>query len=326
MNGSFLRKSWFFAFFLLALGLVSDTQAAEEKIPELKTVSGKIFRDVRITKVTPIEISIMHESGATRISMGDLPNALRIKLGYDPVKAEAYAKAQADDKQQAVDAAKKRAESEALKKTANAEAAAKTASATTAPPPSPKTPAREPASPAKCDLDGFWGIAFGTNVEEAKRLMLAKEGVTLDIKQTTENRLIFDVHTFAGRTPKFVALAFVNDQLHTAKVNFLSKPEAQTQDLFDAIKADIDAKYYLTKENYRLFKSPYADGDGYELQGIKLGKGDVVAFWRFKRPDGHENMLAIEITDKLYVVLTYQDENLAKSALQSHQEKSRQDL
>ena len=91
---------------------------------ELKTTSGKTFRDVRITKVTPSEISIMHESGATRIPMTDLPNALRIKLGYDPAKAEAYAKSIALEKKQAADAAKRKAEGEALKAEATAKALA----------------------------------------------------------------------------------------------------------------------------------------------------------------------------------------------------------
>ena len=115
MNRPFLQKSWFFALSFLVLGLVSATQAADEKIPELKTVSGKTFRDVRITKVTPTDVSIIHEGGAARIQMIDLPENLKAKLGYDPAKAEAHAKTTANEEKQAAEAAKKRAENEALK-------------------------------------------------------------------------------------------------------------------------------------------------------------------------------------------------------------------
>ena len=69
---------------LLAVGLVATSQAEDEKIPELKTTSGKTYHDVRITKVTPSDISIMHESGATRIPLSDLPEDLKIKFTAIP--------------------------------------------------------------------------------------------------------------------------------------------------------------------------------------------------------------------------------------------------
>lgn len=98
MNGLRLRCSWVLMLSLLAVGLIATSQAEDEKIPEIKTASGKIYQGARITKVTPSEISIIHESGVARIPLKDLPDELKTKFGYDPAKAEAHAvaKAQAD--------------------------------------------------------------------------------------------------------------------------------------------------------------------------------------------------------------------------------------
>ena len=96
------------------LVLVPISRAEDEKIPEIKTTSGKTYRDVRVTKVTPGEISIMHESGVARIPMKDLPDDLKAKFGYDPVKAEAHAKATGEAEKQLAEAAKQQAEAKAL--------------------------------------------------------------------------------------------------------------------------------------------------------------------------------------------------------------------
>jgi hypothetical protein len=81
-------------FCAILFGLAQASQV-DEKISELKTATGKTYRDVQITKVTPSEISIIHESGAARIFLKDLPDELKTKFGYDPEKAKAHASAQA---------------------------------------------------------------------------------------------------------------------------------------------------------------------------------------------------------------------------------------
>jgi hypothetical protein len=78
---------------LLAAALSNHILAEEEKIPEVKTASGKIYKNVRITNVTPSEVRIFHEEGVGRIPFADLPDDLKSKLGYDPVKAEEHKQA-----------------------------------------------------------------------------------------------------------------------------------------------------------------------------------------------------------------------------------------
>jgi hypothetical protein len=113
MKPSFVRHFRFLVLPLLVLGLANTSTAQDEKIPEITTASGKTYRDVRITKVTPSEVSIAHEAGAARIPFAELPEDLKAKLGYDPAKAEAHkqaaAKAAAEAQMQNAEAAKKAA-------------------------------------------------------------------------------------------------------------------------------------------------------------------------------------------------------------------------
>jgi hypothetical protein len=86
------RRLTFSIFCALSVGLAPLSQAEDEKISEIKTVSGTTYQNVKITKVTPSEISIIHESGVARILLKDLPDDLKTKFDYDPNKAEAHAR------------------------------------------------------------------------------------------------------------------------------------------------------------------------------------------------------------------------------------------
>lgn len=73
---------------MLLLALVAS--AAEDKYEELTTKSGKTFKSVVVRTVTPSELRIMHESGMAGIKLGDLPEELQKKYGYDPEKAKEH--------------------------------------------------------------------------------------------------------------------------------------------------------------------------------------------------------------------------------------------
>lgn len=67
----------------LLFGLAERSQAGDDVIPEINTLTGKVYEKVKITKVLPNEIGIMHESGTARIPITELPEDIRIKLGFD---------------------------------------------------------------------------------------------------------------------------------------------------------------------------------------------------------------------------------------------------
>lgn len=177
----------------------------------------------------------------------------------------------------------------------------------------------------KKSLDGFWGMTFGSSMAECKKNILAKEGATIDNKNSSETVLIIDGAIFGGRKTDFISLEFITNKLHTARVFYPKTLEAKVEELYSEIKSEINSKYYTTKVDFRNFKSPYRDGDGYDTQAIRLGKGTVAAFWKFKRSDEFENLISLEIKEDLIVSLSYQDGKLIKEAVQKRKSESSKD-
>lgn len=63
MKYSFLKNSWFLVLIFAVAATGGISRAADQKMPELKTLSGKTYRDVRIKKVTPSSLSLTPRSG-----------------------------------------------------------------------------------------------------------------------------------------------------------------------------------------------------------------------------------------------------------------------
>jgi hypothetical protein len=137
--------------------------------------------------------------------------------------------------------------------------------------------------------------------------------------------LILEGLRFAGRPVSFIRVSFFRDQFHTASIYYKPSLDAKTQELFDNIKTELNGKYFVTNSDYRLFKSPYSDGDGYEMSAVRQGLGTISAYWIFDRPDGYQNVISLKIDEDLYVVLAYQDGCLIKEQIEADKAKNVRD-
>lgn len=63
-----------------------------DNITTLTTLSGKTYRGVLISQVSPDGVLFRHANGAGKVLFSDLPGEIRQALGYDAKKAEAYEK------------------------------------------------------------------------------------------------------------------------------------------------------------------------------------------------------------------------------------------
>ncbi len=72
----------------LLLALASAVPAAEPFT--LRTLEGHLFHECVVVRVHPDSLSFRHANGAARVDFAQLDADLRTRLGYDPVKAEAY--------------------------------------------------------------------------------------------------------------------------------------------------------------------------------------------------------------------------------------------
>jgi hypothetical protein len=59
-------------------------------VTEITTLNGLTYRAVKVTKVEPDGIRILHAGGAAKIKFRDLPQPLREQWGYDPFRAAEY--------------------------------------------------------------------------------------------------------------------------------------------------------------------------------------------------------------------------------------------
>ena len=76
---------------LLALG--SFTQAAmPNQIAEFTTLTGRTYRQCRISQIHPDGISFFHSKGAAKVLFADLSDTWKNKLGYNAKRAEEYQK------------------------------------------------------------------------------------------------------------------------------------------------------------------------------------------------------------------------------------------
>jgi hypothetical protein len=78
---------------------------------DLTTIEGKTYKGVAVTKVEPDGLSLSHETGTVKIPFAKLPEEVQRQHGFDPVKADAYAKEQKRrwaELQAAIEAAKEK--------------------------------------------------------------------------------------------------------------------------------------------------------------------------------------------------------------------------
>jgi hypothetical protein len=69
-------------------------EATGTKYPELKTVSGKTYKDVTITRVDAIGMAFTHLDGTSRVDFADLPIDLQEHFQYNPKEKELARKAE----------------------------------------------------------------------------------------------------------------------------------------------------------------------------------------------------------------------------------------
>ena len=79
---------------LITIALICAASAKPKHLPlgDFKTVSGKVYKNAKISKVAGDYISISHQEGLSRIYFNDIPKELSTKLGLSKATARAAEK------------------------------------------------------------------------------------------------------------------------------------------------------------------------------------------------------------------------------------------
>jgi hypothetical protein len=168
------------------------------------------------------------------------------------------------------------------------------------------------------EIDSFLGIKFGATKAEVLRAMTAR-GSILDTKENTPDIQQYKNVKLGFRKVDLFSVRFVNDKVFQADFYFLAPLEAQTIEFYDKIVEDVNDVY--GKGNaYKTFKTPYEDGDGYELTAIKTGKATYRTYWTRK------NTIVAEIVPAMAVKLQYQDSELVNIAIEKQKQAQKSDF
>ena len=95
-------KTW--VLFLLATMALTAAPLEAAPIPKISTLTGRVYRQCKIVRVHPDGVSFTHANGAAKVLFMDLPESWRGRLGYNPAKAAAYEREQAERRAQAAEA------------------------------------------------------------------------------------------------------------------------------------------------------------------------------------------------------------------------------
>lgn len=83
---------------LLALSVLAVSVHAED----WTTTDGKSYQDVKVIKVDPDVVTILHRDGGASVPLATLPSYLQTRFKYEPAKAQAAAAARAQADQESI--------------------------------------------------------------------------------------------------------------------------------------------------------------------------------------------------------------------------------
>jgi hypothetical protein len=167
-------------------------------------------------------------------------------------------------------------------------------------------------------IDGFLGIKFGSDAATVKAAMKAKGGVFLASKSTTEI-LQFTNVKLGHRASSLFAVKLIDNKAYEADFFFDPELEAKIIDEYDALASDLNDVYGKGTASKK-FKSPYTDGDGFEITAIKSGNAEYQTIW-----ESGENTLSAEIDSDMSIELTYQNGPLIDKAVAKEKAKEKSD-
>jgi hypothetical protein len=108
-------------------------------------------------------------------------------------------------------------------------------------------------------------------------------------------------------------------QLMKVIVSFLT-PDTTCLDFHKHVKDQLITKYGKPHKDYELYQSPYAKGDGFAEQAIKMNKSTIAAFWI-----SDEGNCMLKVTKELAVNISYEAKDWGTEA-ERRQSESAKDL
>jgi hypothetical protein len=169
-------------------------------------------------------------------------------------------------------------------------------------------------------LSGFMGLEFGSSYDSSKAHFIKKGGIVSP--ESDKELLIISGLQFGGRDTDLIGILFHNNKFHTARIA-IAPPKFENEIIaqYNAIKDEINTKYFVSKKDYEQYESPYETGDNHTITAIKVNKCKISCFWFFS----DQNTVSIKINPDVYVSIVYQSDALISEAIEDKKKKAIQD-
>ena len=158
-------------------------------------------------------------------------------------------------------------------------------------------------------IDGFLGIKFGTGKAELITRMKAR-GARFDPTNSNATLLSFTNVKLGSRQAAAFFVNMVDDKAYLAIFMFKPEDEPKTIEYYNALVHDIDDIYGPGRPT-KVFKSPFQEGDGNEIEALEGGYADMHTDWK-SDSKAIQAIIKHNKQQELSVVLTYGDHDLAK--------------
>lgn len=171
-------------------------------------------------------------------------------------------------------------------------------------------------------ISGFLGIKFGSTKLAVIAAMKAK-GAKFNAASSDNSVLVFDKVKLGSRDAIAFLVYLTSGKAYSALFVFMPEDEPQISDYYQSLVNDINDIYGIG-ESTKNIQSPFKDGDGHELLALQQGYATIYTDWK-----SGANSIEVAInkkSDKLIVVLNYQDGALADAAESKKKAKEKEDF
>ena len=148
------------------------------------------------------------------------------------------------------------------------------------------------------DLSGFWGIEFGSSLQQAKEVMKSKAGCEF-YTGSNETQLVYSGGQFAGDDIKALMLEFYNNKFYNATV-VVTPSTSNILSAYENMVNNLTAKYSKPDKTLENYEYPYTKGDADYENAIRAGKTQIASRWNFKNAK-----MQIFISKDLSILYTY---------------------
>jgi hypothetical protein len=138
------------------------------------------------------------------------------------------------------------------------------------------TSTAQPSLPPK--LEGALGIKWGDSRERVKEILSVGHPLSSD-DSGNKDELFFDGGKVAGEDVWFIGVTFYHDQAARILIAFSEQKEDDVFDQYRRLKSLLVSKYGKPNFDVRKFKSPFTEGDGYEVTALRTKKLNQYTVW-----------------------------------------------